>query len=1276
MMPSTASEFRGTDRFRVIRRVGAGGMGVVYEAFDRERDARVALKFLPDADPTALSRFKQEFRALADVSHPNLAALYELFSDQDQWFFTMEFVDGVDFLGYVRGLPAGGAAVEVTERSLGTSIELSPDGFADAGADQTLVYQDGTDSLKRLELSPRQIERLRGALRQLVNGVERLHALDIIHRDIKPSNVLVTPAGRVVLLDFGLAVELHDPHESPSAVSDVAGTVGYMSPEQVQGRVLSPASDWYNIGAMLYEVLTGRRPYSGDCQQIMLAKVSFDPAEPKSLAPGTPDDLNQLCMDLLCRAPRARADGKRILERCDSPDTAPPGEAVRRSSNEFVGRQSELAELSRAYARVRGGKPCLVLIEGESGVGKSALVHRFLEDLAGDGQVILAGRCYEQESVPFKAFDTLIDALTRYLSSLAEVESAALLPRDILALARIFPVIEQVPMVAKSPSRRAEVPDQRELRRRAFAALRELLARIADRRPLVLVIDDLQWGDVDSANLLNDLLEPPDPPLFLFIGAYRSEDAGRSACLQLLLASSEQREETVSRTRIALAPLSQLESVELAVTLLGSDDELARSQANQIVSESQGSPYFVCELAQHVREGIQREARADDDTSASRIRLDDALWQRIERLPTAERTALEVLSVAVRPLRPADAFAAAGIGEPLAVLRRLRSDRFIRVMVSLGEELLAPYHDRIRETILARLTASATSDHHRRLAGVLTAAHEPDVQILAMHFEGAGDSETAGGYYALAAAAADAALAFDRAAELYRKALALKPLADDERGEMLRKLADALANAGRGTEAAQQYLAAAAEAPPSEALLLRGKAGFQFCAAGDIDAGRESLAAVLERLGLSLPVTRNRALLSLLYHRCRLRLRGTRFRERREADVPARLLTRVDVTWSVAVGLTMIDTIRGADFQTRNLLLALRTGEPYRVARALAWEATHVAMGGVAGRRRARRMLDAAGQIAERLHHPHARGMTMMGRGVSAFFLGDWREAHEICDRAVALFTEGCTGAAWELDTSQAFAYWSLFWLGKFAEIQDRFPRLVNEAHERGDRLAAANFATFGGPFVFLSQDDPQAAGEALDGAMGVWSQQDFHVQHFTTLSARTYVALYRGHAADAWRHLLGEWSRLRASFLLNVECVRIFMRHLRSSCALAAAEDSQTPASQLAELEREAGRDARRLERERPRYARPLAMLIRAALAARSGQPEAAADLLAGAISLLDSHQLGIYAAAARYRRGQLLGGEQGDALVQQATDWMREQRILRPERIAALFAPGFGLS
>ena len=318
-------------------------------------------------------------------------------------------------------------------------------------------------------------------------------------------------------------------------------------------------------------------------------------------------------------------------------------------------------------------------------------------------------------------------------------------------------------------------------------------------------------------------------------------------------------------------------------------------------------------------------------------------------------------------------------------------------------------------------------------------------------------------------------------------------------------------------------------------------------------------------------------------------------------------------------------------------------------------------------------MLDAAGQLAERLGHPHAAGMTMMGRGVSAYLFGDWREALEVCDRAVAVFTERCTGVTWELDTSKAFAYWSLFWLGRFGEIQNRFPRLVSEAQQRGDRLAAANFTTFGGPFVFLSQDDPEAAAEAVSGVMGAWSQRDFYAQHFMTLSAHTYIDLYRGRARAAWQNLMRQWPSLKASYMLEVECVRIFMRHLRASCALAAADDPQTASADVAALVREAVRDARRLERERPRYCRPLAMTIRATLAARAGQAAKAADLLAGAVPLLENDEMGIYAAAARFRRGQLMGGDTGDALMCQASMWMRQEKIVRPERIVALFAPSF---
>src|SRR5688500_17106645 len=229
-------------------------MGVVYRVLDRARNREVALKTLKGSGGRELYRFKREFRSLADLAHPNLVALHELYTVGDEWMFTMELVDGVPFNRWVRPLPPP------SEEEVG---EFTPE----TGTLGTLSGTSAPPPLGKLDE-----KKLRNALRQLVDGVAALHAGGKLHRDIKPSNVLVDREGRVVILDFGLIADVDAFHIDRTHERAAVGTPAYMSPEQAADKPLTDASDWYSVGVMLYEALTGRRPFEGPPDQMLARK--------------------------------------------------------------------------------------------------------------------------------------------------------------------------------------------------------------------------------------------------------------------------------------------------------------------------------------------------------------------------------------------------------------------------------------------------------------------------------------------------------------------------------------------------------------------------------------------------------------------------------------------------------------------------------------------------------------------------------------------------------------------------------------------------------------------------------------------------------------------------------------------------------------------------------------------------------------------------------------------------------------------------------------------
>jgi tetratricopeptide (TPR) repeat protein len=1269
---SPGSEFSGTSRFVLERCLGKGAMGTVYLARDAERGTQVALKALNRLDANGIACIKNEFRSLSGLLHPNLVTLHELVSEDGHWFLTMEIVEGTGFAAWVRDAsavaPPDKDTVKESDNHLPTQTFTSSPNTPTTTMDESSLEAEpaslpslsGGRPVPPAELAPApwcNLEKLRGALRQLVAGVSAIHAAGKLHRDLKPSNVLVTPSGRLVILDFGLALAKGLPGSSV-----LGGTPAYMAPEQLSPAGATPASDWYAVGTMLYEALTGQLPFLGTSNDILRAKRSLPPIPPSLLVRGVPEELERLCLACLSVVPAKRPSGRDFLQWLDGEGAAAfTPEAA--ETPLLMGRKAPLAQLRQAFEASCQGRAVTVYISGPSGMGKSALIEHFLGELTRNAEaLVLTGRCYERESVPYKAWDSLVDALVEHLQRLPPAVTQRLLQADARELARVFPTLRRLGKLPEDPTPEAE--NLADSRLRAFRALKDILHEVSQRRPLVLYIDDLQWGDVDSARLMASLLSPPAPRLLLLC-SYRSEEAQRSGFFQTLRAFLDSGSFDLGEQRqVELGRLSPEDGAGLARVLLGPRGERAGELPSVIAREAEGNPFFIALLTRHVR------AREDIGEETLRgLSMEGVLLEYVRRVPDDARRLLEVLCVAARPLEQSLAAEASGLTlDAATTLSVLRSANLVRTHGARARDLVEPYHDRVREAVAGALEAAALRGCHLRLANVLE-AHGADPELLASHLEGAGDTARARPYVLLAAGRAEASLAFDRAARLYQRALSW-PGAGDEEPLRLR-LANALANAGRSAEAAPLLLAAAVGRPDAEAVELRRRAAELFMVSGRIDEGIDILRGVLARAGVTYPETGLRATLAIVGQLVSIRLRGTRIRERREEDVPAEQLLRIDICHSAGKGLALVDPLRGHGFIATALRLALASGEPRRVALGLSYYASMLTIPGRSGYPKARELLEQARDIGQRLQDPFVLGTVGTGQAATEMCLSHWRAAVEQATQASTLLGQSSGDATFEREAGIVFSEVSLLWMGRLNELARFVDTHVRGAMERGD-LFAATYARMHTWYAPLAADDVSRASEAMRDTISRWSHRGFHVMHLWELYGETQYALYAGDAASAWQRLGRTWPELVKSNLLRIQFHRIPLTLLRGSAAIATA--CARPVGERKALLRAAGKDASRLEKEGVGSAGASAALLRACILGAQGRPAEALEPLEAAARGFEAADMALHAACARRRKGQLLGGDEGRALIEAADATLSEQGIRNPSRWTALHTPGFG--
>lgn len=900
------------DRFELRRELGSGVTGVVWQAWDRQRTAEVALKILHRFDPALVCRFKQEFRTLADVRHRNIVRFHELFEIDERLFFSMELIDGVDLMSWVWGYRQDDAL---------SAAPLDP--IDDEDALTSPFCEDTKPTVVTLAGPKVDHERLRDSFAQLGRGLAHLHGAGYLHRDLKPSNLMVRNDGHLMILDFGLAVSLLAPFGGD--LEKAVGTIAYMAPEIAEQRTPDERADYYSFGVLLFEALTGRTPFSGDnVAAVLAAKAAGEAPRPSQLVPDVPADLDDLCHALLQRDPAQRAgaaevarffldDGDEITAvtppRIDSERSARMMRAGSQASRPpVVGRGREVERLCADLARVQRGGLCCRLVTGPSGIGKSAFAAELAHTLEAQTPpvTVLRGRCHDREAIPFRAVDQVVDALAQHLAALGPAERAKVTPMRAHLLAELFPVLR----VIAAEHVRLRPRDPGVLRLAAFATLRDLLRELALLRPLVLMIDDLHLADPDSLDLIAQVFLGPEPPQLLLVGLGRSgavmDQLGR---LALTGGAGE-----IAFERLELGPL-QGEHAEQVARALASYMDVALPDASQVAADTRGHPGFtydilragqaagstsgalpgasslalasssslplasgdfapdatagdlagdltgefsaqfalgsdVHSLAELGRGPLASLPLSPTASGDSLPALASVLTTRILGLDDVGRRVIELLCAVDGPcsVQLAADLLDAGVGEIAAALDELVDADLVVATGRSDDDAFELYHERIRDVAEATLGDESFAAINRTLAEALEARGDADPARLLRHWQLAGDRVRAAHYRMILAAKAVSALELQRAA-LYHETSLRDELPPDLERHIRTALGEIYGFLGRQSDSATQLLAAAALTRGEPAIELRGRAAAVLLQAVEVEAGCALIEDVLQELG-------------------------------------------------------------------------------------------------------------------------------------------------------------------------------------------------------------------------------------------------------------------------------------------------------------------------------------------------------------------------------------------------------------------------------------------
>ena len=717
-------------------------MGVVYRAFDSRLQRPVAIKFLqPTDDADIAPRLLNEARLASALNHPNVCTVHDVAEHGNQSFIVMEFVDGRPLDDMIAEAP------------------LAPAIAMDIAA-------------------------------QVAGALAHAHDRSIVHGDLKTANVLVSEAGRIKVVDFGLA-RRHGAMEATASEVMTGGTPYAMSPEQLRGGRPDSRSDVWAFGVLLQEIISGTRPFMRPTVPELLAAILVEPPTPPPASVKPP--VRRIIDRCLARNPDRRYQrAGEVLAALDAISSArlpvvdadaetgwtipiPPAlSAAGTSQIVLVGREDEWNQLQTAWARAAAGRRQLALVAGEPGIGKTRLVTEFARSV-GPTATVLLGRCDPEALVPQQPF---VEALEWYArecppgiieSHLADVDGIWELAQMVTPLSRR--VALPAPPAESSPEGR---------RYRLFEAVATLVSRISAARPLLLVLEDLHWADRPTLLLLRHLLRSSHEAPLCIVATYRETDLHRTHPLTEALAELR-REEGV--TRIGLRGLAEDQVASFIQNWTGR--ETSSGLTRLVLGNTEGNPFFMSEVLRHLREtgalervGTAAGVRAQSELGGLPEGVREAISRRLARLSEDCNRVLGLAAIVGREFDLQVLSAVADMSEDrlLDVLDEALGARLIQAVPGAADRYSFT-HALVRDTLDGDLAPGRRSRLHRAVAEALQRLRPlsaPLMADLAHHYDQActaADAPKAMDYAVRAAERAAEGFALEEAARFYDIAL-------------------------------------------------------------------------------------------------------------------------------------------------------------------------------------------------------------------------------------------------------------------------------------------------------------------------------------------------------------------------------------------------------------------------------------------------------------------------------------------------------------------------